>query len=96
MRTLTLFRVTVGAAALGFARRALDEALAFATTRKLGNATLADNAVTQANLADMATGDRRLGLAHRPRRVAAGHASRRQPPRRRHGQAPRHRNRADA
>ena len=75
MRTLTLFRVTVGAAALGFARRALDEALAFATTRKLGNATLADNAVTQANLAEMATGDRRLGLAHLPRRVAAGHAS---------------------
>ncbi len=55
MQTLTLFRVTVGAAALGFARRALDEALAFSTTRKLGSATLADNAVTQANLADMAT-----------------------------------------
>ncbi len=56
MQTLTLFRVTVGAAALGFARRALDEAISFATTRKLGNGTLADNAVTQANLADMATG----------------------------------------
>ena len=55
MQVLTLFRVTVAAAALGFARRALDEALAFATTRKLGDATLADNAVTQANLADMAT-----------------------------------------
>jgi len=54
MQTLNLFRVTVGAAALGFARRALDEALAFATTRKLGNGTLADNAVTQAKLADMA------------------------------------------
>ena len=38
MQTLNLFRVTVGAAALGFARRALDEAIAFATTRKLGNA----------------------------------------------------------
>ena len=50
-----LFRVTVAAAALGFARRALDEALAFSTSRKLGNGTLADNAVTQANLADMAT-----------------------------------------
>ena len=36
METLNLFRVTVGAAALGFARRALDEALAFATTRRLG------------------------------------------------------------
>ncbi|HXG99343.1 MAG TPA: acyl-CoA dehydrogenase family protein [Sphingomicrobium sp.] len=55
MRTLNLFRVTVGAAALGFACRALDEALAFSTGRKLGGATLADNAVTQASLADMAT-----------------------------------------
>lgn len=55
MQVLTLFRVTVAAAALGFARRALDEALAFSTTRKLGNATLADNGVTQANLANMAT-----------------------------------------
>ena len=55
MRVLTLFRVTVAAAALGFARRALDEAIAFSTTRKLGVATLADNAVTQAKLADMAT-----------------------------------------
>src|SRR5215213_5642014 len=55
METLNLFRVTVGAAALGFARRALDEALAFASYRRLGNDTLADNAVTQAKLADMAT-----------------------------------------
>ena len=55
MEVLNLFRVTVGAAALGFARRALDEALDFTTLRKLGNQTLADNAVTQAKLADMAT-----------------------------------------
>ena len=55
MQTLNLFRVTVGAAALGFARRALDEALDFASTRKLGAGTLVDNAVTQAKLADMAT-----------------------------------------
>jgi acyl-CoA dehydrogenase len=54
METLNLFRVTVGAAALGFARRALDEALAFAKDRRLGSATLADNAVTQEKLADMA------------------------------------------
>jgi acyl-CoA dehydrogenase len=54
METLNLFRVTVGAAALGFARRALDEALAFAKDRRLGSGTLADNAVTQANLAEMA------------------------------------------
>jgi acyl-CoA dehydrogenase len=56
METLNLFRVTVGAAALGFARRALDEALAFACNRRLGTATLADNAVTQEKLADMALG----------------------------------------
>jgi acyl-CoA dehydrogenase len=54
MKTLNLFRVTVGAAALGFARRALDEALAFAKSRRLGSGTLADNAVTQEKLADMA------------------------------------------
>jgi len=55
MQTLNLFRVTVGAAALGFARRALDEALGFACARKLGNASLADNAVTQERLGEMAT-----------------------------------------
>ena len=55
METLNLFRVTVGAAALGLARRALDEALGWAKRRRLGTATLADNAVTQAKLADMAT-----------------------------------------
>ena len=55
METLNLFRVTVGAAALGFARRALDEALGFASERRLGTGKLADNAVTQAKLADMAT-----------------------------------------
>jgi len=54
METLNLFRVTVGAAALGFARRALDEALSFASSRRLGTTTLADNAVTQEKLADMA------------------------------------------
>jgi len=53
MQTLNLFRVTVGAAALGFARRALDEALAFATTRKLGNGLLADNPMTWDRLAGM-------------------------------------------
>jgi acyl-CoA dehydrogenase len=54
METLNLFRVTVGAAALGFARRALDEALAWAKQRRFGSGTLAGNAVTQAKLADMA------------------------------------------
>jgi acyl-CoA dehydrogenase len=54
METLNLFRVTVGAAALGFARRALDEAIGWVKERRLGSGTLADNAVTQEKLADMA------------------------------------------
>jgi acyl-CoA dehydrogenase len=54
METLNLFRVTVGAAALGFGRRALDEALSWTKSRRLGSGTLADNPVTQAKLADMA------------------------------------------
>ncbi len=54
METLNLFRVTVGAAALGFATRALQEAVSWATRRRLGTSTLADNAVTQSKLADMA------------------------------------------
>jgi acyl-CoA dehydrogenase len=45
--------VTVGAAALGFARRALDEALKFACSRKLGDGVLADNPVTWDKLAGM-------------------------------------------
>ena len=55
MQTLNMFRVTVGAAALGFARRALDEAVEFAAARKLGDGVLADNAVTQDRLAQMVT-----------------------------------------
>jgi len=54
METLNLFRVTVGAAALGFARRALGEALGWSKQRRLGSGTLADNAVTQEKLAEMA------------------------------------------
>ncbi len=53
METLNLFRVTVGAAALGFAKRGLEEALEFACKRRLGSGVLADNPVTQAKLADM-------------------------------------------
>ena len=55
MRTLDVFRTSVAAAALGFARRALDEALRRATTRKMFNQTLADFQLTQAKLAQMAT-----------------------------------------
>ena len=53
MGTLDVFRTTVGAAALGFARRALDEATRRALGRKLGDGTLADNAITQSKLAEM-------------------------------------------
>ena len=55
MRTLDVFRTSVAAAALGFARRALDEALHRATTRKMFKQTLADFQLTQAKLAQMAT-----------------------------------------
>lgn len=55
MRTLDVFRTSVAAAALGFARRALDEALQRATTRRMFNQTLGDFQLTQAKLAQMAT-----------------------------------------
>src|SRR4029079_17866960 len=55
MRNLDIFRTTVAAAALGFARRALDEALAHAKDRRMFGQTLADFQLTQAKLADMAT-----------------------------------------
>ena len=55
MRTLDVFRTSVAAASLGFARRAMDEALHRATTRKMFNQTLADFQLTQAKLAQMAT-----------------------------------------
>jgi acyl-CoA dehydrogenase len=55
MRTLDIFRASVAAAALGFARRALDEAVAYATQRRMFAGTLADQQLTQATLGDMAT-----------------------------------------
>jgi acyl-CoA dehydrogenase len=56
MRNLDVFRTTVAGAALGFARRALGEALARARNRKMFGGHLADLQMTQAKLADMATG----------------------------------------
>jgi acyl-CoA dehydrogenase len=53
MATLDVFRTTVGAAALGFARRALDEATARALNRRLGKGMLAENPITQSKLAEM-------------------------------------------
>jgi acyl-CoA dehydrogenase len=55
MRTLDIFRASVAAAALGFARRALDEAVAWSQSRRMFGATLADQQLTQATLGDMAT-----------------------------------------
>lgn len=54
MATLDVFRPTVGAAALGMARRAMDEALGRATTRPMFGRRLADLELTQASLAEMA------------------------------------------
>ena len=55
MRTLDVFRTSVAAAALGFARRALDEALARSRSRQMFGGVLADLQLTQAKLAQMAT-----------------------------------------
>lgn len=55
MRTLDIFRCSVAAAALGFARRALAEGLARARSRKMFGQTLADFQLTQAAFGDMAT-----------------------------------------
>lgn len=56
MRVLDVFRSSVAAAALGFARRALDEATTHARTRAMFGRQLADFQLTQAALAEMATG----------------------------------------
>ena len=54
MRTLDIFRTSVAAAALGFARRALEEALARTTSRAMFGGQLSDLQLTQASLAEMA------------------------------------------
>ncbi|MFL6208212.1 MAG: acyl-CoA dehydrogenase family protein [Pyrinomonadaceae bacterium] len=55
MQTMNTFRASVGAAACGMARRALDEALAYAQRRKQFGAPLASFQLIQAKLADMVT-----------------------------------------
>jgi acyl-CoA dehydrogenase len=55
MGTLDVFRASVGAAALGFARRALEMTLAQATSRQIFGATLFDQQMSQAAIADSAT-----------------------------------------
>ena len=54
MATLDIFRPSVAAAALGFARRALHEARSYAQQRKMFGKTLADQQITQAKLGEMA------------------------------------------
>jgi acyl-CoA dehydrogenase len=54
MATLDVFRPTVGAAALGFARRALDDTIAHVRSRKMLGGVLADLQMTQGTIADMA------------------------------------------
>ncbi len=54
LQTLDAFRVSVGAAAVGMARRAMDEAIAFVTHRRQFGKALADQPLVQAHLADMA------------------------------------------
>ena len=55
MRTLDIFRASVAGAALGFARRAQDEAIARARSRRMFGQALGDFQLTQAALADSAT-----------------------------------------
>lgn len=55
MATLDVFRTSVAAAAVGFARRALEEALRHARSRSMFGQTLADFQLTQAKIATMAT-----------------------------------------
>jgi acyl-CoA dehydrogenase len=55
MSTLDVFRTSVAAAALGFARRAMEEGLRRATSRRMFGQTLGDFQLTQAKLAGMAT-----------------------------------------
>jgi len=54
MSVLDVFRPTVGAAALGFARRAFDESVKRAAARQLFGAPMADLQMVQGHLADMA------------------------------------------
>ena len=54
MATLDVFRATVGAAALGFARRALEETLQHSSSRQLFGGALADLQMTQDKIANMA------------------------------------------
>jgi len=55
METLDTFRASVGAAACGMARRALDESVRYASTRKQFGRLLVEHQLVQGKLADMST-----------------------------------------
>ncbi len=55
MRTLDIFRTSVAAAALGFARRAITEATAYANSRRMFGGTLASQPVTQSTMGTLMT-----------------------------------------
>ena len=55
METLDVFRPSVGAAACGMARRALDEAVGYASSRKQFGRLLGEHQLVQEKLADMIT-----------------------------------------
>ena len=80
MATLDIFRSTVGAAALGFARRALHETVERAATRKLFGAPLGDLQMTQAAHRRQRQRGRCLGAAGLSRRLDQGSAAPRASP----------------
>ena len=87
MATLDVFRTTVGAAALGFARRALDETVKRVATRRAvrrADGRIADGAGPPRR---HGAGDRRRGAAGLPRRLDQGSGRRARHPRGGDGQA---------
>ena len=77
LATLQRFRPTVGAAAVGFAQRALDETIAHVRRRQQFGAPLADLPAVQARLADMACRlDAARLLVHRAAHTADSEAER--------------------
>ena len=94
MQTLDVFRASVAAAALGFARRAIDEALLHARNRPMFGGKLSDLQLTQAALGDMATDTDAAALLDLSRGVAARCSEAADHPRGRDGETGRHRDRA--
>jgi alkylation response protein AidB-like acyl-CoA dehydrogenase len=92
MSVLDVFRSTVAAAALGFARRALDESLSRVRERELFGAPMSDLQMVQGHIADMALDVDASGAAGLPRGLAQGPGGAARQPRGGDGQALCHRN----